>query len=198
MWTHAARPRRPHRRNPRQPVMVIPVYLITVNALKSTPEASSMSMAWPSEIHLENFLTVIDKGKLITSFLNSVLYASAVDGARDAACCDGGLRAVAAPDTRLNRFLYFFLIMGIALPINFFTLTTMMQVTHLINTKIGIIILYAATADSVLDLPHLRLHRDRSRASSTKRRSSTAAARSSCSSASSCRCSSPCWSPPAS
>ncbi|MBS1184125.1 MAG: transporter permease, partial [Proteobacteria bacterium] len=37
-----------------------------------------------------------------------------------------------------------FLIMGIALPINFFTLTTMMQVTHLINTKIGIIILYAA------------------------------------------------------
>ena len=34
--------------------------------------------------------------------------------------------------------------MGIALPINFFTLTTMMQVTHLINTKIGMIILYAA------------------------------------------------------
>ncbi len=47
--------------------------------------------------------------------------------------------------TPLNRLLYFFLIMGIALPINFFTLTKMMQVTHLINTRQGIIILYAAT-----------------------------------------------------
>jgi raffinose/stachyose/melibiose transport system permease protein len=47
--------------------------------------------------------------------------------------------------TRLNRFLYFFLIMGIALPINFFTLIKMMQITHLINTKAGIIILYATT-----------------------------------------------------
>ena len=45
----------------------------------------------------------------------------------------------------LNRFLYFFLIMGIALPINFFTLTKIMQITHLINTKVGMIILYSAT-----------------------------------------------------
>src|SRR6185295_7567916 len=45
----------------------------------------------------------------------------------------------------INRFLYFFLIMGIALPMNFFTLTKIMQITHLINTKLGIIILYTAT-----------------------------------------------------
>ena len=32
--------------------------------------------------------------------------------------------------------------MGIALPINFFTLTTVMQVTQLINTKAGMIFLY--------------------------------------------------------
>ena len=50
-----------------------------------------------------------------------------------------------ATQTRLNRFLYFFLIMGIALPVNFFTLTKIMQITHLINTKVGIIILYTAT-----------------------------------------------------
>ena len=43
--------------------------------------------------------------------------------------------------SRINRAIYFFLIMGIALPINFFTLTRIMQVTHLINTKPGIILL---------------------------------------------------------
>jgi len=35
--------------------------------------------------------------------------------------------------------------MGIAMPINFFTLTKVMQITQLINTQLGIIVLYAAT-----------------------------------------------------
>jgi raffinose/stachyose/melibiose transport system permease protein len=125
-------------------IMVIPVYLIAINALKSTAQASSMGIDLPTTVQLDNFGTVIEKGKLGTSFFNSVLYASS------ATILGTFLAAMAAyvlsrNRTRLNRFLYFFLIMGIALPINFFTLTKMMQVTHLINTKPGIIILYAAT-----------------------------------------------------
>jgi raffinose/stachyose/melibiose transport system permease protein len=87
---------------------------------------------------------VVDKGKLATSFLNSVFYAtsSTVLGTLFAAMA---AYVLSRNPTRLNRFLYFFLIMGIALPINFFTLTKIMQVTHLINTKAGIILLYTAT-----------------------------------------------------
>jgi raffinose/stachyose/melibiose transport system permease protein len=46
--------------------------------------------------------------------------------------------------SRFNRFLYFFIILGIALPANYFTLTKVMQITDLINTRIGMVILYAA------------------------------------------------------
>lgn len=124
--------------------MVIPVYLILINAFKSSAQASSMGIDLPATIQLDNFTTVIDKGKLATSFLNSMLYASSstVLGTFFASLAAFVLSRNRTP---LNRFLYFFLIMGIALPINFFTLTKMMQVTHLINTKLGIIILYAAT-----------------------------------------------------
>ena len=125
-------------------IMVIPVYLIATNALKTTAQASSMGIDLPSAVQLDNFATVLDKGKLATSFLNSILYAtsSTVLGTFFAAMA---AFVLSRHRTRLNRFLYFFLIMGIALPINFFTLTKMMQVTHLINTKLGIIILYSAT-----------------------------------------------------
>ncbi|MEO8608851.1 MAG: carbohydrate ABC transporter permease [Chloroflexota bacterium] len=125
-------------------IMVIPVYLIVTNAFKSTAQASSMSMDLPSALNLENFSTVIDKGKLATSFLNSVLYATS---STILATLFSAMAAyvLSRNPTRLNRFVYFFLIMGIALPINFFTLTKIMQITHLINTKGGIIILYAAT-----------------------------------------------------
>jgi raffinose/stachyose/melibiose transport system permease protein len=125
-------------------VMVIPVYLIITNAFKSAAQASSMGIDLPMTFQLENFSTVIDKGKLVGSFLNSVLYAS---GSTIMATLFAAMAAyvLSRNPTRLNRFVYFFLIMGIALPINFFTLTKIMQITHLINTKAGIIILYAAT-----------------------------------------------------
>lgn len=120
----------------------IPVYLVCVNALKSEAQSSSMGIDLPTQIHLENFATVIDKGKLLISFFNSMLYSA---GASVLATLFAGLAAfvLSRHRTRLNRGLYFFLIMGIALPINFFTLTKMMQLTHLINTRPGMIILYA-------------------------------------------------------
>jgi raffinose/stachyose/melibiose transport system permease protein len=125
-------------------IMIIPVYLIITNAFKSAAQASSMGIELPTTFYVENFLTVVDKGKLATSFFNSVLYASVstILGTFFAAMA---AYVLSRNPTRLNRFLYFFLIMGIALPVNFFTLTKIMQVTHLINTKAGIIVLYTAT-----------------------------------------------------
>ena len=124
-------------------IMFIPVYLIGINALKSKGQASSLGMDLPTELNWGNFLTVIEQGKLVNSFLNSVLYAG---GATILGTFLSALAAYVLSRSRgrMNRALYFFLIMGIALPINFFTLTTMMQVTHLINTRHGMVVLYAA------------------------------------------------------
>lgn len=44
----------------------------------------------------------------------------------------------------INRFLYYFIISGIAMPINNVSLMKVMQALHLINTRGGIILLYAA------------------------------------------------------
>jgi raffinose/stachyose/melibiose transport system permease protein len=125
-------------------LVIIPVYVVIVNSLKDSPEARTMSASLPETLHFENFSTVIERGKLTQTFVNSMLYATS------ATLISTILAAMAAyvlsrNKTRLNRFVYFFVVMGIAMPLNFFTLTKIMQITHLINTQIGIIILYAAT-----------------------------------------------------
>jgi len=124
-------------------IMFVPVYLVAVNSLKSKAEASSLSPDLPSAITWQNFATVIEKGKLVSGFLNSMLYSSVstVVGTLLAAMAAYVLSRRRTP---MNRFLYFFLIMGIALPINFFTLTAIMQWTGLINTRHGMIVLYSA------------------------------------------------------
>ena len=125
-------------------VMFIPVYLVFVNAFKTKAEASSMGAELPTVLQWSNFATVIEKGKLLGAFGNSLLYALA------ATAIGTTVAALAAyvlsrNRTRFNRAIYFFLVMGIAMPANYVTLTKVMQLTHLINSQLGVILLYSAS-----------------------------------------------------
>ena len=125
-------------------IVLAPIYLVVVNALKTRVESSSMGLGLPAVPQWQNFGVAISEGKLLGAFLNSVLYSVG------ATVLSVGLSALAAfvlarRTTRRHRLIYLLLIMGIAMPTNFVTLTRVMQWTHLINTQLGIILLYAAT-----------------------------------------------------
>jgi raffinose/stachyose/melibiose transport system permease protein len=125
-------------------VMFVTIYLLFVNSLKDEVQSRAMGVEFPTSIHLENYLTVIEQGKLGVAFVNSLLYAT---GATIIVVVFSTTTAFVLSRNRssLNRFFYFFITLGIAMPINYVTLTKVMQATHLINTVVGIIILYAAT-----------------------------------------------------
>jgi raffinose/stachyose/melibiose transport system permease protein len=103
-----------------------------------------MGVQFPEQFQWSNFATVVEKGKLVSAFGNSVLYAlvSTIIGITIASLA---AYVLSRNRTRFNRIIYFFLIMGIAMPTNFVTLTKVMQITHLINTQFGIILLYSAS-----------------------------------------------------
>ena len=125
-------------------ITFVPIYLVVVNSLKTSVEASSMSAQLPTALQWSNFETVIERGRLITAFGNSVLYAfaSTIIGVSVASLA---AYVLSRNRTRLNRAVYYFLIMGIAMPTNFVTLTAVMQATNLINTQLGMILLYASS-----------------------------------------------------
>jgi raffinose/stachyose/melibiose transport system permease protein len=124
--------------------MFVPIYLLFVNSLKDDVQSRAMGAKLPSSIHLENYLRVIEQGKLGGAFVNSMLYAT---GGTIIVVVFSTTAAFVLSRNRspLNRFLYFFIALGLALPINYVTLTKVMQATHLINTIVGIILVYAAT-----------------------------------------------------
>ena len=124
-------------------VIFTPIYLVVVNSLKDSVQARSMGIEFPASLHWENYLTVIEEGRLGQAFTNSLLYA----GFATIVCIlfsTGAAFVLSRNRTRFNRFWYFFIIMGIAIPLNYVTMTKVMQFTQLINTQLGIILLYAA------------------------------------------------------
>lgn len=124
-------------------IMVIPLVLVFINSLKDKYQASSMGMDLPKKLHLENYATVITQGKLIRSFLNSMLYAgsSIIFGVILASMA---AYVFSRNKSKLNNFMYFFMILGIAVPVNYVSLTKIMQLTHLMNSQLGICLLYTA------------------------------------------------------
>ena len=124
-------------------LMFIPVYLVVVNSLKTDVDARSMGIGLPDSPKFGNYDVVIEEGKLGRAFFNSALYTVSAT-VLCVLCATAAATVLARNRTRLNRFLYLFLVIGIAMPINYVTLTKVMQVTHLVNTQFGIILLYAA------------------------------------------------------
>ena len=125
-------------------IALAPIYLVFANALKTATDASSMSAQPPLAPQWGNFGAVIDQGNLVTAFSNSALYsfASTILAVLLAALA---AYVLARRRTRRHEIIYLLLIMGIAIPTNYVTLTKVMQLTHLIDTQIGIILVYAAT-----------------------------------------------------
>lgn len=125
-------------------IMLIPLALIVVNAFKTDAEALTMTLALPKQWTFSNFTEVIEKGKLLRSFLNSLLYAGS---ATIIAVLLGAMAAYVFSRRRdkLNNGIYMYMVLGIVIPINYVALMKVMQVTHLNNSTPGIILLYVAT-----------------------------------------------------
>lgn len=124
--------------------MFVPIYLLLVNSLKDEVQSRAMGVELPASIHIENYQTVVEQGKLGAAFLNSMVYAT---GATILVVIVSTAAAFVLSRNRSprNRFVYIFIALGLAMPMNYVTLTQIMQATNLINTVAGIVLLYAAT-----------------------------------------------------
>ena len=124
-------------------LVLVPLVLIILNAFKGDGEALTMTMQLPKQWDFTNFAKVIEKGKLLRSFLNSLLYA----GTSTILTVVLASMAAYVFSRRRSRgigMLYMYVVLGMVIPVNYVTLTQIMQLTHLNNTAPGIILLYTA------------------------------------------------------
>ncbi|HEX7714666.1 MAG TPA: carbohydrate ABC transporter permease [Bacillota bacterium] len=124
-------------------IVLIPFAVMLVNSFKTKEESYSMTLKLPAVFQFHNYMTVIQQGNITSSFLNSFMYA-AICVVVVVLTCSMAAFVISRNETRLNRFVYYLIIMGIILPVNYVALMKVMQVTLLNNTRIGISLLYAA------------------------------------------------------
>lgn len=124
-------------------IVIIPLVVLFLNSFKTAGEANKMTLSLPKEWMFENYGKVIEQGKLLSSFFNGLLYA-VFSVVSVVILVSAAAFVISRNPKGINRFLYYFIISGIALPINNVALMKVLQVLHLVNTQLGIILLYAA------------------------------------------------------
>ena len=55
-------------------IVLVPMLVVLVNSFKSQKESMVMTLTLPEKFMFENYTTVIERGKLLSSFFNSALY----------------------------------------------------------------------------------------------------------------------------
>lgn len=120
-------------------VILLPIYFIVINSLKTVEESRMLNFSLPSEFQWRNYIDVIRAGSLIRAFGNSMLMA----GASVIICLITGSMAsyaLSRRKTRLNNFLYLYFFMGLIAPVNYITTLFTLKFLHLQNTYVGIIL----------------------------------------------------------
>jgi len=124
-------------------IVMLPLVVLFINSFKTSGEANKMSLALPEKWMFENYAVVVEQGKLVSSFFNGLIYAT-FSVLIIIIFVSAASFVISRNFKGINKFVYYFIIAGIAMPINNVALMKVMQALNLVNTRHGIILLYAA------------------------------------------------------
>lgn len=124
-------------------LVFVPLLIIVFNSFKTQGEAVSMRFALPTEWQLSNYSEVMEQVDIFQAFRNS-LFVSV--GTVLVATIGAALAAFVMNrrKTRLHRFCYLFFLVGLVAPLNMVPAVLVLQKLHLMNSLIGLVLLYSA------------------------------------------------------
>jgi raffinose/stachyose/melibiose transport system permease protein len=125
-------------------VVIVPFIIILINSFKTSKEATLMTLELPSKLLWENYATVIEKGKLVQSFINSLIYAI-VPCAFVVVFCGMASFTLSRRVSKANKYIYMFMILGIFVPVNYLALIKIMKLFEIYGTRTGLILFYIAS-----------------------------------------------------
>lgn len=131
-------------------LFVMPIFFIFNYSFKSVKELYlSNPLALPQKFSLDNYIAAYQKLDLGTTFLNTLFYTS-IAVVLLAVLCGAAAWAIARCKQRFFKFSYIYFLLGLFLPYQalFLPIYIVGYKTGMVNTRIGVILMYIATGMS--------------------------------------------------
>ncbi|GGD62239.1 carbohydrate ABC transporter permease [Paenibacillus nasutitermitis] len=124
-------------------LIIIPLLFILLSSVKTAQEAALMTLALPSEWKWSNFTVVFEQGKMLRGLTNSAIVTG---GSVLLTIAIGVLAAfiLARRSGKFMIFVYLLFVAGLIAPPSIIPTIKFLQMIHLNNQFVGVILLYAA------------------------------------------------------
>lgn len=124
-------------------LFLIPFYFMFVQSIKSKKEANRLSMAWPTEIHFENYAEVFKKANLLTAFKNSaILTLFTVLGLLVTGAMAGYV--IQRRKDRITTAIQSVIMLGLMIPASILPTIRMLQAMHIYKTMFSMVMIEIA------------------------------------------------------
>lgn len=124
-------------------LVFVPLLIILFNSFKTQGESVSMEFSLPTEWVASNYTEVMEAVDIGRAFMNSMIVSVftvliATTGAALASYVMSRRR------TKFHRAMYLFFLVGLVAPLNMVPAVLVLQKLHLMNSLLGLILLYSA------------------------------------------------------
>ena len=124
-------------------VVLLPLLLILVNALKTPAETNVLTLNLPQKWQFVNFIEVFRKTNIIHSFFDSLLVTVLSIGLSVFLGTIAGYVLSRNRDS-FNNKIYAFFLAGMIVPVQIIALVQVLQVVHMMDNYAGLILAYTA------------------------------------------------------
>ena len=124
-------------------LVFVPLLIIVFNSFKTQGESVSMEFSLPTQWVFGNYLEVLEKVNIFQAFSNSLMISlgTVVIATTGAALASF---VMARRRSKLYKRIYLFFLVGLVAPLNMVPAVLVLQKLHLMNSLIGLILLYSA------------------------------------------------------
>jgi len=122
-------------------IIIIPLYIVIMNAFKTPAEAGMFSMRLPRNPQWSNFAVAIKRGRLGTGMLNSLMISSLTAVGANLLSAMMAVVFVRRP-TRLHNFLFRYVFLGMVIVTAYVTTVQTLVDLHFFGSYFGIIMIY--------------------------------------------------------
>ncbi|MCI6004346.1 MAG: carbohydrate ABC transporter permease [Blautia sp.] len=126
-------------------VFIIPFYFMFVNSLKSQQEANLLNIAWPSELHFENYKAVFSYAnyQLLTAYKNSIILTLfTVIGLIFTGAMAGYV--IQRRNDRIMKTISWVIMLGLMIPAAILPTINLLQKLHIYKTMFGMVMVEIA------------------------------------------------------
>ncbi len=124
--------------------VLIPLYMVVLNSLKSGSEAAVIDLSLPSKVMWENYAHVFKEGKLGRAFLNSC-FITGITVLLVVMLSSLTAFIITRRESRLSHGIYNYFLIGLIAPMALIPEVVIMNLLHLSGTYLAVILIHLAT-----------------------------------------------------